>query len=147
VLVVNTLILSGIIFLFSRIDSTTSVYLVILLSFAFGYFASLQYTSMNTLAYADLSDKDTSMGSTIGSTVQQMASSFAVAVASLITGLFITDHLHTSSSAMVSSIHKALITLGIWTLLSTLSFTRLGVRDGANVSGHAGDLKEEKIEG
>jgi len=147
VLVVNTVILSGIIFIFSQINMSSSLYYVILLSFAFGYCASLQYTSMNTLAYADLSDKDTSMGSTIGSTMQQMASSFAVAIASLITGLFISDHIHTSASVMVSGIHKALITLGVWTLLSTLSFTRLSPSDGSNVSGHSDEDRGAKLEG
>jgi hypothetical protein len=134
-------------FIFSQINMSSSLYYVILLSFAFGYCASLQYTSMNTLAYADLSDKDTSMGSTIGSTMQQMASSFAVAIASLITGLFISDHIHTSASVMVSGIHKALITLGVWTLLSTLSFTRLNPSDGSNVSGHSDEDRGAKLEG
>ena len=91
---------------------------------------------MNTLAYADMSDSDMSMGSTIGSTVQQMAMSFAVATASLITGFFITDHAHTTTPNMVSSIHKALFTLGIITLLSTVNFTHLDKQAGSNVSGY-----------
>jgi len=136
VLIANTIILAGIIFLFARIDINTSIYLIVSLSFAFGYFASLQYTSMNTLAYADMSDSDMSMGSTIGSTVQQMAMSFAVATASLITGFFITDHAHTTTPNMVSSIHKALFTLGIITLLSTVNFTHLDKQAGSNVSGY-----------
>jgi len=37
---------------------------------------------------------------------------------------------------MVSSIHKALFTLGIITLLSTVNFTHLDKQAGSNVSGY-----------
>ena len=49
----------------------------------------MQYTSMNTLVFADLSDADASPGSSISSTVQQMSMSFGVAVSSLLAALFL----------------------------------------------------------
>ena len=39
-------------------------------AFAYGIFTSMQYTSMNTLAYADLTEPQTSNGSSIASTMQ-----------------------------------------------------------------------------
>ena len=48
-----------------------------------GFFTSTQYTSMNTLGYADVNQDQASGASTIASTVQQLAVSFGVASASL----------------------------------------------------------------
>ena len=45
----------------------------------YGAFTSLQYTSMNTLVYADIAEQDASSASSIASTMQQMSISFGVA--------------------------------------------------------------------
>ena len=60
----------------------------------FGFFTSLQYTSMNTLVYADVTEQQTSSASTIASTMQQMAMSFGVAPRSLATAFFMPDSVH-----------------------------------------------------
>jgi len=49
----------------------------VLQAFAYGIFISMQYTSMNTLAYAELAKPQTSNGSSITSTMQQLYISFA----------------------------------------------------------------------
>lgn len=59
--------------------------------FCYGFFTSLQYTGMNTLAYADVTEEQTSSASSIASTAQQMSISFGVASASLVTAFFIPD--------------------------------------------------------
>ena len=66
------------------------------MAFAYGFLTSLQYTSMNTLAYADIGEHEASGASTIASTVQQMAVSFGVAAASLAAALFIPDRTQAS---------------------------------------------------
>src|SRR5215470_18038268 len=91
VLIYNTVIIGLILALFATIGPATPVWLIVLQAFCFGFFSSLQYTSMNTLAYADIAESDTSMASTIASTGQQMAISFGVASASLVAALFIPD--------------------------------------------------------
>ena len=60
-------------------------------AFCYGVFTSLQYTSMNTLVYADVTDEQTSNASSIASTMQQMSISFGVAAAGLTTAFFIPD--------------------------------------------------------
>jgi MFS family permease len=135
VLMSNTIIIGLIIVLFATIGPETPVWLIALQAFGFGYFSSLQYTSLNTLVYADLSDKDTSMGSSIASTMQQMAISFGIATASLTTAIFIPNRLHPSTAPqMTSGIHKAFVTLGLLTVVSTVVFRGLRDSDGANVS-------------
>ena len=79
-----------------------------LLAFTYGFLTSLQYTSMNTLAYADVCDAKRARASTIASTVQQMAVSFGVAAASLTAALFIPDRLHATPAEMIHGIHLAL---------------------------------------
>ena len=87
-LVSNTVILGLLLFLFATIGVRTPVWLIVLQAFAYGIFTSMQYTSMNTLAYADLTEPQTSNGSSIASTMQQLSVTFCVATAGLTTALF-----------------------------------------------------------
>ena len=82
-LVSNTVILGLLLFLFATIGVRTPVWLIVLQAFAYGIFTSMQYTSMNTLAYADLTEPQTSNGSSIASTMQQLSVTFGVATAGL----------------------------------------------------------------
>ena len=68
VLLANTIAIGLLIVLFATIAPGTPVWLIVLLGFVFGFFQSLQFTSMNTLVYADVDEKETSMASTIAST-------------------------------------------------------------------------------
>ena len=87
VLVANTVMLGLLIALFATIGAGTPVWLIVAQAFVFGFFSSLQYTSMNTLVYADVSDASRpACASTIASTTQQMSMSFGVAAASLVDG-------------------------------------------------------------
>jgi EmrB/QacA subfamily drug resistance transporter len=137
VLVSNTLLMGSAIALFATIGRQTPVLPILLLSASFGFLASLQYTSMNTLAYADVSDSDASKASTIASTLQQMSLSFGVAAASLSAAIFIPDRAHSDPPQLVHGIHSALLALGSLTALSTLIFRELRPNDGASVSRHA----------
>jgi EmrB/QacA subfamily drug resistance transporter len=136
VLISNTVIIGLFIVLFSTIDVGTPVWLVVLQVFGFGFFTSLQYTSMNTLVYANVSEEQASSASTIASTVQQMSISFGVAAASLATAFFIPDRFHTSASEMIHGIHRAFLVLGGLTVLSSLVFHELKKEDGDSVSQH-----------
>jgi len=136
VLVANTVLIGLIIMLFATIGASTPVWMIAAQAFVFGYLSSLQFTSMNTLVYADLSDPDTSMGSSIASTLQQMSMSFGVATSSLTVAIFVRDRFHTPSAEMVSSIHKAFVALGGLTVVSALVFRGLRETDGDKLSRH-----------
>jgi predicted MFS family arabinose efflux permease len=88
VLISNTVILGLLLMLFAAVGPATPLSLIVLRPSATGA-TSLQYTSMNTLVYADIDDEETSAASSIASTVQQMSISFGVAVAGLATAFFI----------------------------------------------------------
>jgi EmrB/QacA subfamily drug resistance transporter len=136
VLISNTLTVGVLIVLFATIGVGTPIWLIVLQAFCFGFFTSLQYTSMNTLVFADVTEEQTSSASTIASTMQQMAISFGVASASLATAFFIPDRFHASAPQMIEGIHRAFLVLGGWTVLSTLIFGGLQAGDGDNVSQH-----------
>jgi methionine synthase I (cobalamin-dependent) len=57
-----------------------------------------------------------------------------VASAGLVTALFVPDHNNSSPPEMIQGVHKAFLTLGAFTILSTLTFNRLKSGDGRNVS-------------
>jgi EmrB/QacA subfamily drug resistance transporter len=135
VLISNTIILGLLIILFSTIGVGTPIWLIVAQLFVYGFFTSLQYTSMNTLVYADVTEEQASSASTIASTTQQMAISFGVAVASLATAFFI-PNLHTTAPEMIHGIHEAFLVLGAWTILSAIVFRELKTQDGDTVSMH-----------
>jgi EmrB/QacA subfamily drug resistance transporter len=136
VLISNTVILGLLIVLFATIGVGTPVWLIVIQAFCFGFFTSLQYTSMNTLVYADITEEQTSSASTIASTVQQMAISFGVASASLTTAFFIPDRFHSSAPQMIHGIHRAFLVLGALTVFSTIIFRELKSGDGDSISQH-----------
>jgi len=135
-LISNTVILGLLIVLFATIGAGTPVWLIVIQAFCFGFFTSLQYTSMNTLVYADVTEEQTSSASTIASTMQQMSISFGVASASLTTAFFIPDRFHSSAPQMIHGIHRAFLVLGTLTVLSTIIFRELKSGDGDSVSQH-----------
>jgi EmrB/QacA subfamily drug resistance transporter len=136
VLISNTMILGLLIVLFATIGVGTPVWLIVAQVFVFGFFTSLQYTSMNTLVFANVTEEQASSASTIASTMQQMSISFGVATASLATAFFIPDRFHTSAPEMIHGIHRAFLVLGGLTVLSAIVFRELKKEDGDTVSLH-----------
>jgi MFS family permease len=134
VLVSNTVLMGVQILLFANIGRGTPVWLIVIEVFFFGFSTSLQYTSMNTLVYADVNEQEASSASSIASTVQQMSVSFAVALASLVTAFFIPDRHTSSAPQFIHGIHRAFFVLGAMTILSTIVFRELKRGDGDAVS-------------
>ena len=145
ILISNTLLLGMLIMLFATVGPGTPVWLIVLQVFCFGFFTSLQYTSMNTLVYADVEGRNASSASTISSTMQQMSISFGIATASLATAFFVPDRFHASAAEMIHGIHQAFIALGVLTIVSTLIFVGLKRDDGSEVSQHKAELPAETV--
>jgi EmrB/QacA subfamily drug resistance transporter len=135
VLISNTLILGILLMVFATIGLRTPVWAIVLQAFLYGAFTSLQYTSMNTLVFADIEEKDASSASSIASTMQQMSISFGVATAGLATAFFVPST-RFDPTEMIQGIHKALFALGILTIISTVVFRGLRSGDGDDVSLH-----------
>jgi EmrB/QacA subfamily drug resistance transporter len=134
VLISNTVVLGLLLMLFATVGPGTPLWLIVTQAFAYGAFTSLQYTSMNTLVYADIPPDKTSNASSIASTLQQMSISFGVAAAGLTTALFIPDRVRSNPVQMIHGLHLAFLVLGGFTVLSTVVFSRLKAGDGGAVS-------------
>ena len=134
VLTLNTVMIGVTISLFSTVIPGTPMVVIVLLGLAQGFFNSLQFSSMNTMAYADIKPADSSMASTIASSLQQMSMSFGLACGSLITAWFLGDLLQSDRAAVTNALHHAFLTLGALTMISSLSFWTLRAKDGENVS-------------
>lgn len=134
VLISNTVLLGLNIMLFTQIGPGAPLVAILALSFSQGFFASLQFTSMNTLTFADVADKDASKASSLSSTSMQMSLSFGVAMASLLAALFLGHVDQTDPAQTVPALHKAFLAMGAFTILSSLMFWRLTNTDGDNVS-------------
>jgi EmrB/QacA subfamily drug resistance transporter len=134
VLVSNTLLIGVLILFFATIGKGTPIWLVVGEMFCYGFFTSLQYTSMNTLVYAEVTEEQASSASSIASTAQQMSISFGVAAASLVTALFLPGRYRSNPLEFIHGIHRAFFVLGGMTILSTIVFRELKRGDGDAVS-------------
>ena len=145
ILIVNTLMIGVTISLFALVGSATPLFVVVLISLAQGFFNSLQFTSMNSMAYADIDNRDSSMASTIASSMQQLSMSFGLACSSLIAGWYLGHLSQTEQAAVTHALHAAFLTLGGITFLSSITFWTLRPDDGQSVSGGKQAVTQELI--
>jgi EmrB/QacA subfamily drug resistance transporter len=134
VLIVNTLLVGTTICLFSLVTPATPLAVIVLLAFAQGFFNSLQFSSVNGMAYADIAPSDSSMATSIASTMQQLSLSFGLASSSLLAGWFLGGVAQTDALAVQSALHQTFLAVGVVTMLSSLAFWTLRPGDGDNVS-------------
>jgi len=134
VLVANTIMIGVTVAGFSQVGAATPVSVIVLLGLTQGFFNSLQFTSMNSMAYADIAAPDSSMASTIGSSMQQLSMSFGLACGTLVTAWYLGAVPQTDHRAVTQALHHAFLTLGVVTVVSSLSFWTLRPDDGSAVS-------------
>lgn len=144
VLTMNTVLIGCVIGTFSLVGPATPWFLIVPLALCLGFFNSLQFSSMNTLAYADVEGADTSMASTIASSMQQLSMSFGLAAGSLVAAWFLDGLPQTDHIQVTSALHRAFLTLAAITIASSATFWNLRRADGEAVSrGSAGKVVEE----
>lgn len=134
VLVVNTVLLGLMIGTFSTVSPDTPLATIVCMGLMMGLFNSLQFSSMNSMAYADVSDQDTAMASTMASTMQQLSMSFGLACGSLVVGFWLAGRPQSDPAAVREALHHAFLTIGAMTVLASATFWTLRVRDGESVS-------------
>ncbi len=139
VLIVNTLLIGVTISLFALIMPATPLPVIVALGLTLGFVNSLQFSSMNSMAYADIDPADSSMASTIASSLQQMSMSFGLACGTLVTSWYLGGLPQSDRMAVTDALHHAFLTLGAFTLLSSLTFRTLRPTDGENMNRRNGD--------
>ncbi|SFV17570.1 DHA2 family efflux MFS transporter permease subunit [Pseudoduganella namucuonensis] len=134
VLVVNTVLIGCTIAMYALVDQGTPLWAIVAIGLTLGFFNSLQFSSMNSLAYADVDGADSSMASTIASSLQQLSMSFGLACGSLVTGWYLGDLPQSDRIALTSALHHAFLTLAAITVLSSITFWTLRKNDGEALS-------------
>lgn len=126
-LILNTLCAGIIIIAFTLIHANIPRLSIASLTFLYGFVLSLQYSAMNSLAYADLSPSDLSAANSIMSTIQQLAQSFGVAVSALLIRVFTALF---SMQLTMLVFHVTFFTLGLMVMIAAAIFIPLELEDG-----------------
>ena len=134
VLIVNTMLLGVAIALFSHVGTGTPVAVIILFGLSLGFFNALQFSSLGSIGFADIDSADTSMASTITSSLQQVSMSFGLACGSLIAGWYLGDLPQTERHFVTNALHHTFLTVACLTILSSLTFWSLRKADGESIS-------------
>ncbi len=98
-----------------------------------GFFRSLQFTAINTLAYAEIEPQLMSRATTLVSVAQQLALSTGVAVGALV--VEITLRLKHGSTMGAADFPPAFLVVGALTAAASLIFVRLPPDAGAELAG------------
>ncbi len=134
VLSVNAVVSSGLLAASAAFTALTPHALIIVVLLAAGFFRSLQFTSLNTLGYADIDSARMSQATSFVGVVQQLSLSGGVAVAAML--LDLSRSLEGRVNLVAGDFGQAFIAIGLIALASTLFMRRLAPDAGAEVSGH-----------
>jgi EmrB/QacA subfamily drug resistance transporter len=107
---------------------------IFLFLLAGGFFRSLQFTALNTIAYAEIPEPMISRANTFYSMITQLTLSIGVAVGALLLNLTLAWHGETSLHA--GDFWPSYIGVGLLSLFSALSFVPLSPQAGEEMSGH-----------
>jgi MFS family permease len=98
-----------------------------------GFFRSLQFTSTNTIAYAEIDPPRMSQATTLTAVAQQLSLSTGVAVGALV--VEITLRLKHGATMGAADFPPAFLVVGALSASAALIFTRLAPDAGAELSG------------
>ncbi|MET0273236.1 MAG: MFS transporter [Phenylobacterium sp.] len=114
---------------------TTPHWLIMIVLAVGGFFRSLQFTSLNGMAFADIGQARMSRASTTSSMVQQLVQSIGIGLAAAM--LQVLMQLKREPALTCDTISPAFIILGAVTLISTAWFVRLPRDAGDEMNGRS----------
>lgn len=105
------------------------VWMLILPLFILGMAMSTQFTAMNTITLADLSDENASGGNSVLAVTQQLSISLGVAVSAAVLRFY--EGFENANT--IEQFHYTFITMGVITVISAAVFMLLRAKDGNNL--------------
>jgi EmrB/QacA subfamily drug resistance transporter len=127
VLISNTILLGVVLIILGFVERDTPLVYYILLMIFYGFFTSIQMSAMNTITLVDLDENTKSGGNTMLVIMQQLSVSFGVSVASLVLSFFQSDAFSMNGT---QPFHYTFICLALFTILSSVTFSRLSKTAG-----------------
>jgi EmrB/QacA subfamily drug resistance transporter len=128
VLMVNGLICAVSFMIYSLFRIDTPHWLIMIALAVGGFFRSLQFTSLNGMAYADLEQSQMSRGATTASMVQQFMQSVSIGFAAMLLHVLMVRRGETHLTG--ATVTPAFAIIGAITLISILWFSRLPANAG-----------------
>jgi EmrB/QacA subfamily drug resistance transporter len=141
VLIVNTVISSLFMVGYGFFGAGTPHWLIFCALLAGGFFRSLQFTCVSTIAYADVSPQLMSRATSLVSMMQQLSVSFGVGIAALM--LHLTMMVRGKSTLNAGDFPYTFFAVSLLSLSSILIFIQLAPDAGSEVSGHRRKLPAE----
>ena len=132
ILVINSFTSAAFLAVCAGFTAATPVLLMVLLLFVGGFFRSLQFTSVNTMAYADVEPARISRATSLVSVAQQLAMSSGVALGAMAVELAV--HLKGGGSLQAADFRPAILAVALISGLSVLIFWRLPPEAGAEMT-------------
>lgn len=123
-----TTIIGILIAAFMLLSPSQSIVLLLIPLFMLGMAMSTQFTAMNTITLADLSDENASGGNSVLAVTQQLAISFGVAVSAAVLRFYQEFDVST-----IQQFHATFLTMGVVTVLSGFTFMLLRNGDGRHL--------------
>ena len=142
VLLVNTVLTSLMLFFYAAFGPNTPhvwIFLVVLLA---GFFRSLQFTALNSLAYADVPQRRMSRASSLTAMFQQLSQGFGVGLAALL--LHLSAQIGGHERIALSDISITFVVLGLISFVGLVFFLRLPANAGSEMSGHRRAMETEE---
>ena len=124
-----TVIIGVMIAQFALQSPSMEVWLLILPLFILGMAMSTQFTAMNTITLADLTDENASSGNSMLAVTQQLSISLGVAVSAAVLRFY--EGFENANT--IEQFHYTFITMGVITLISASVFLLLKPKDGRNL--------------
>ena len=132
VLIANAAISAVSIMLCALFSATTAYAFMLSVLLIGGFFRSLQYTSLNTVAYADIASRQMSAATSAASMMQQLSNGLGVALGALLLQLT----RRWSGDLTTLDFRIAFVSVGLVCLVSVLFFWGIDPTAGAEVRGH-----------
>src|SRR5665647_219517 len=134
ILVTNALISSAFLAVCAGFTQTTPVAIMVVLLLVGGFFRSLQFTSINTIAYADVEPRRVSRATALVSVAQQLAVSTGVALGALVVEL--TVRFKGNGPLQASDFPPAFLAVAAISALSVFIFAKINT-DRAEIAATA----------
>jgi EmrB/QacA subfamily drug resistance transporter len=132
ILMINAVISALFLAVCAAFTQATPVAIMVVLLFAGGFFRSLQFTSINSIAYAEVEPHRVSRATSLLSVAQQLAISSGVAMGAMAVEL--TVYFKGSPTLSAGDFRPAFLIVGAISCLSALIFARLSPDAGAEMA-------------
>ena len=129
-LLVNTMMIGVTLASFAFIDQHSSIQSILVRTYFFGLFLSLQYASLNSLGYANVNEEQLSAATSIMSTIQQIGLSFGVALSAILLRVISTSFEKSTHHMSLKTFHISFFILSSLMVFLLISLKQLSTQDG-----------------